>query len=247
MAGDWIKMTHTLPDKPEVLAIAQQLGITRFEVVGRLHIIWRWFDTQTKNGHASSVTGVTLATCLFGDEHGTRFVNSLKNVGWLIEDESGISVPNFDYHISESAKTRGLAGNRKQKQRNNKAKEVTEMSRSERDKSVTREEKRREEVNASAPAGFAVFWDSYPKRKNKGDAEKAWKAIKPDASLQTAILEAVEVAKGSDDWRKEGGKFIPYPASWLRAKGWMDDIVPKVNGSSPAVSSMQRLLGMQVI
>ena len=78
------------------------------------------------------------------------------------------------------------------------------------------------ELRASVMAGFEQLWDAYPKKKNKGDAEKAWRAVRPDAALIARILEAVEVAKHSDDWRKEGGKYIPYPASWLRAKGWED-------------------------
>ena len=73
-----------------------------------------------------------------------------------------------------------------------------------------------------AMKSFPKFWDAYPKKKNKGDAEKAWKSVKPTDELLTQILEAVEVAKRGDDWRKESGKYIPYPASWLRAKGWED-------------------------
>lgn len=69
---------------------------------------------------------------------------------------------------------------------------------------------------------FETFWVSYPRKKNKGDAEKAWRVVRPDAALLSRILGAVEVAKRSDDWRKESGKYIPYPASWLRAKGWED-------------------------
>ena len=69
---------------------------------------------------------------------------------------------------------------------------------------------------------FAEFWDKYPKRKNKGDALRAWKTLKPSAELLALILRAVEVATRSDDWRKEGGKFIPYPATWIRAMGWED-------------------------
>lgn len=72
-------------------------------------------------------------------------------------------------------------------------------------------------------SAFDEFWAAYPKKKNKGDAEKAWKALKPKADLLKTILEAVEVAKRGDDWRKENGQFIPYPATWLRAKGWEDE------------------------
>jgi hypothetical protein len=31
-------------------------------------------------------------------------------------------------------------------------------------------------------------------------------------------------AKTSADWTRDGGQFVPYPASWLNAGGWQDDI-----------------------
>lgn len=71
---------------------------------------------------------------------------------------------------------------------------------------------------------FQKFWDSYPRKKSKGDAEKAWIKIKPDEQLHDRILDALERAKTSADWQKDGGQFIPYPASWLNAKGWEDEI-----------------------
>jgi hypothetical protein len=37
------------------------------------------------------------------------------------------------------------------------------------------------------------------------------------------MLLAIERAKTSKDWTKDGGQYIPYPATWLRAKGWEDD------------------------
>lgn len=82
---------------------------------------------------------------------------------------------------------------------------------------------------------FEDFYSAYPKKRNRGDAEKAWKAIKPDAELTKSIVEAVEVAKQRDDWRKDGGQFVPYPASWLRASGWLDS-VPEVAASADVYS-----------
>jgi len=70
---------------------------------------------------------------------------------------------------------------------------------------------------------FSQFWQAYPKKRSKGDAEKAWKAIKPDEHLLGVILAAVQRARTREDWIKNGGEFIPYPASWLRAKGWEDE------------------------
>lgn len=85
----------------------------------------------------------------------------------------------------------------------------------------TAEVKRSEEKNYLAQ-GFAQFWDAYPKKRSKGDAEKAWKSLSPGEPLIASILQAIDGAKTSEQWRRDDGQFIPYPASWLRAKGWED-------------------------
>jgi len=93
-----------------------------------------------------------------------------------------------------------------------------------------REEKRREEKNSCAfskrecDADFDQFWRAYPKKRSKGQAEKAWQKIKPDASTFRRIIEAIEIHKRSNDWQKESGAYIPYPATWLNAKCWEDEI-----------------------
>lgn len=70
---------------------------------------------------------------------------------------------------------------------------------------------------------FDKFWEAYPKKKSKGDAEKAFKALKIDDPTLSVILEVIEKAKASEEWSKDGGQYIPYPATWLRAKGWLDE------------------------
>ena len=102
-------------------------------------------------------------------------------------------------------------------------------------------------------ASFERFWSLYPKRRNKGDALKAWRALKPGEGLVTAILAAVECAKASVQWRKDEGQFIPYPASWLRARGFEDeehvDVVPlpQTRGEkgriASSVAALQTLFG----
>ncbi len=100
---------------------------------------------------------------------------------------------------------------------------------------------------------FERFWIVYPKKRNKGDALKAWRALKPSEELVTAILAAIERAKASVQWRKDEGQFIPYPASWLRARGWEDeehvDVVPlphtrgEKGRIASSVAALQTLFG----
>jgi len=75
------------------------------------------------------------------------------------------------------------------------------------------------------PEQFEAWWAIYPRKRSKGDAEKAWRALHPDSELVERIMRATTRARTSRDWMKDAGEFIPYPASWLRAKGWLDDYV----------------------
>jgi len=70
---------------------------------------------------------------------------------------------------------------------------------------------------------FNEFWQAYPKKRSKGQAEKAFSKLKPNEQLHNVIIKSLEQAKTSADWKKEKGKYIPYPATWLNAKGWEDE------------------------
>lgn len=71
--------------------------------------------------------------------------------------------------------------------------------------------------------GFDAFWKAYPKKKSKGQAEKAWNKLQVDEQLLATMIAKIERAKKSTAWQKDGGQYIPYPASWLNAKGWEDE------------------------
>lgn len=86
--------------------------------------------------------------------------------------------------------------------------------------------------------GFDEFWTVYPKKKSKGDAEKAWKKIKPSAELVEKIVSKVNLLKSTEQWSKDGGKFIPYPASWLNAMGWEDEVDTSIPATGQVRSGM---------
>ena len=108
MAGDWMKVEHSTPDKPEILAIASELKISPDEAFGICFRMWRWFDQHTVNGNAPGVTSSLLDRYLGV----TGFATVALKVGWLCNGDGGLTQPNFDYHNGETAKQRGLSAKR---------------------------------------------------------------------------------------------------------------------------------------
>jgi len=221
---DWIKLEVATPDKVEVFAIAEAVGIAPTDALGRLILVWRWFDQHTECGNAGSVSDAFL-------DHVAGMpgiAKAMRDVGWLADDprrKGMLYLPNFDRHNGKTAKSRALTAERVQtyKQRSANGK-VTEPA-------LPREDKKRS--NPISPnAAFAAFWLAYPKKVSKGQAERAWAKIGPDEQLVERILHAVERASASADWCKEGGQYIPHPSTWLSGKRWEDELAPAHGGGA---------------
>ena len=69
---------------------------------------------------------------------------------------------------------------------------------------------------------FADFWIIYPRKAAKASAEKAWIKLSPDQTLFDRICDALSAQRESEQWRGDGGRFIPHPATWLNQKRWED-------------------------
>ena len=74
---------------------------------------------------------------------------------------------------------------------------------------------------AAATEHFAAFWGKYPKKVSKEAAIKAWSSVGGDKHADE-IMQAIEVMAGAEDWRKDGGKFIPHASTWLNGRRWQD-------------------------
>jgi hypothetical protein len=110
----WIKVDHLTPDKPEVIAMANELGIDQDAVVGKLVRFWIWCDQQLKNGEEIQVTFSfidRLTAC-------KSFATSMQHFGWLEVKYGRIFVPNFTRHNGETAKNRAETQKRVAKSRN---------------------------------------------------------------------------------------------------------------------------------
>lgn len=149
MAFDWIKMRCSLPDDPAVVALAARLGCDEFAIVGRLHKLWSWADAHTTDGRIDGVTPAWIDRTL--DMPG--FAAAMVTVGWLAVEGETLCFPRFERHNGASAKRRAENTDRQRASRSKRDKSATEPSRTVRDTSATREEKRREYTPPPTPPG----------------------------------------------------------------------------------------------
>jgi hypothetical protein len=78
--------------------------------------------------------------------------------------------------------------------------------------------------NSSAvDADWEWFWSIYPKKKAKLDAMKAWRQTEHMRPEIEKIIAAVDSQMQSDEWVRDGGQYIPWPAKWLRQGYWDND------------------------
>jgi hypothetical protein len=86
-------------------------------------------------------------------------------------------------------------------------------------------------TKSASAARFSIFWQTYPKRVRQTDAEEEWEKLSVDSELFDRIIKALNVAKESDEWKRENGRFIPHPSNWLKDRRWEDE---PVNVRAPA-------------
>jgi len=73
------------------------------------------------------------------------------------------------------------------------------------------------------PGGFDEFWAAYPKKTGKAAALKAWSKLKDIRIVLGLILEALRWQRTSDQWTKDGGQYVPNPATYLNQERWLDE------------------------
>lgn len=98
-----------------------------------------------------------------------------------------------------------------------------------------KKEKEKEDVGTEfdAAAAFEIFYKAYPNKKNVKTARTRWEKMKVTPELFAAIMEGLERAKNSQEWTKDGGAYIPHPATWLNGEGWKNEYKPLRQAAAP--------------
>lgn len=222
MAGDWIKVEHTTPDKPEVVKLAGILGIDQDAVVGKLLRLWIWADQQSVSGNAITVTNSFLDRLVFCP----GFAAGLVKVGWLNGREGLLSIPNFDRHNGQSAKNRANTNRRVANSRKAHHERVAKTC----NENVTLEplqkplpEKRREDnTTTTTTTGREVC--QFPKDVTEVDRFMAAQVLHPLGDELTRCAERFFNEQSAVGWRNRLGVPLAdwrpmarqYAATWAR-------------------------------
>lgn len=158
--------------------------------------------------------------------------SGLEKLGWVSKEGKGghSRATRYTLHIPETvAQSATVAGQTTvaQSATGGVADQATRLPVAE---SATRKEQSSEQTTYGQ---FDDFWNQYPKKVSKAEAEKAWRKLKPKGQLLVDLMAGLDRQKVSRDWQKENGQFIPHPATWLNKRRWEDEIT---NAGAPSNS-----------
>lgn len=228
MAGDWIKIEHTTPDKPEVIAIAETLRIDPDAVVGKLLRIWIWADLNSVDGNGMTVTDAFLDRIT----HRRGFAAAMRVCGWLDGGDGALIFPGFHLHNGHSAKARADTNRRVAKHRKCNGESVANVTAAPLQKPLPekrREEKKEERESAGAKASAAgdpkMVCDLYPRREKTAEALVIVGKHLANGEDFEAMLAGTRAAAAVIRTLPSGhlNRYVPSAESFFREKRWKDD------------------------
>lgn len=241
MARPWnprLPLHPELWDKPQVRQIAARCGLDRWGVVSR--IVRFWVEAQLKATDEGVLEFKTtdwldvLVEC-------PGFAGAMVAVGWLRSESRGLIVHEFDKFIGKGAIRRLDKADHMAAVRTDPVVATPPL----RTQCGPNEDTMgtiatattvpvaappvkggRSRARAVTTPEFDRFWAAYPRKCNKPDAMKAWATLTVDETLLARMLAAIQRQALTEQWVKDNGQFIPYPATWLNGRRWEDESGP---------------------
>lgn len=215
----WGRLDDRFCTHPKVLA-------TSFEALGLFAVSLSYAAAYETDGELSD--GAVVMLC----RGNTALVDQLVSRGFWERAETGYKIHGFlDYNPSKAVldQKRKETRNRVAKHRKRNAVTNTDVTRPKRRVTPGRVGTGRDPSSSSVPVlssegglggGFDAFWAAYPNKVGKQKAREAWD--KTPTCIRHEIIAAVELQKGWERWRRDGGRYIPNPATWLHQGRWDD-------------------------
>ena len=255
MTVAWIQVHQTLKDHRKLFDAADELEISPPHMMGLLISFWLWALDNAPTGKLDGITHRMIARAAQYEGDAEKLAAALIRAGWLDENEDGeLEIHDWYEYAGKLIDQRKAEKERSQRRRDAAAAAAGENADDQqtasgqpkkgRKKSAGRVDQSRvdKSTDGTTPpspsdegsdggtkslveARFLEFWKAYPKKTGKQYALKAWNKIKPTAELHERIMQAVDAQMRSDQWRRENGRYIPNPSTWLNGGYWDNEEV----------------------
>lgn len=215
----WIESHVELAEHPKVFVLTETLGVRRAETVGLLHMLWHFtMKFAWRDGDLTKFDDIAIARGSGWELEPQKFILALQESKFM----DGKKIHDWQSFAGKLIRDRLY----KEATRVRQESPVGDKSTP---KAVTNPTKplpnqKNTPIVPNGDGRFETFWKAYPKKIGKGAAEKAWKKISSVEAIFEKALRAVAIQSRSDQWLKEGGQFVPHPATWLNQRRWEDEV-----------------------
>lgn len=198
----WLTHKKLLEDLP-LIDITKRAFMERMQKLVEFNILE--YKLLKENG--------TFSLYKFGTNYENLLVtgDTFEQHGDTFEQHRGIRSNDIGVYVQPTYKDRSIIDN---SIKDNKEIDISKLSKD--NLSISKESENLEEK-------IDLFWKAYPKKKDKGNVEKWFTKNQPTKELVEKMVKQIKRLKDTRQWKEENGKFIPYPTTWLNAKGWEDE------------------------
>lgn len=236
MAGmDWFRWHHGSVTDPKFQLVARKSGGSLTDVLAIWAFLLEKASAATDRGCFGEVDAEALDVLFNFPSTETRTANILR-----VLEERGLTdggrIARWEDRQPKREREGDSSTSRVQAFRA-KQHQATQGNATKRHETPREEEKRVDEKDTpQTPRGgldgrFERFWEAYPRKQGKDGAKRAFEKRKPDEALLATMLAAVEAQKRTEQWTRDGGQFIPFPATWINQGRWQDAVGD--NGAPP--------------
>jgi hypothetical protein len=90
----------------------------------------------------------------------------------------------------------------------------------------------------SSAVKFETFYAMFPRKKSRGDAQKAWDQALKKGHAADVIMAGL--MRNLADLQRREPQFVPYPATWLRSESFFDEPDPVRINTKRTVADVAR-------
>lgn len=240
----WLSLYESILG-PKLRVTAKAIGCSQNEVLGLLNRLWIWsLDNADKDGLIIGADEKDLEDVLSTGKsrslNAEKAVAALISEGWIEKEGDKLTVHNwFERQKYFHRLNDKLENDREKKRIERKKKILSEKAGKTENEKGLQQDLSKEETNTSSkpakqvsrkndyPKEFEEFWSVYPRKIDKGNAYKKFKARINDGYSANELIDAARNYRKVIEREHTEEKFIKHPKSFLSDAMPFADYLPK--------------------